>query len=381
MRRALFVSYSDLNSPFGGMRCFKYLEKIAIEKGYLIKWCGFAKDKKNNEHAIVERSPASIWKAFRLAIRVVSEIRQRPYHVIVIRSIFTSLAWYIAQKAKKYQPMARLIYYMLDPVPEAYLYLHRSGFRRLLAYIIRPLQLFAEKKLCKLCDYILVPGSKVEQIIRARNRIKGRILIVPSVHSVLKFSIPKQTHIQSIKKQYSLDGYKVILYSGRPQPHLRGIEKQLEVIARLRRRGYPVKYVITGRGNEAYFRQIAYELGISDSVVFTGILPENDLVALMYASDAIIIPPVDYLAPSKFYEAVYCGVPVICYDDCPDVAYLLRNEGIYYDGSEDDLERALIRLLTNIEKWRIKISCGPKVRLLKMIEETQKKLADFFNSL
>lgn len=122
---------------------------------------------------------------------------------------------------------------------------------------------------------------------------------------------------RAVRARYRLNGDRWVISVGRLEPY-KGIDVALQSIARLRRRGVDVSYLVVGTGKKrASYRRMAAELGIGDSVRFIGSVPDADLPALYNFAQA-------YLGVSRradrsqvegfgiaLAEASACGLPVI----------------------------------------------------------------------
>ncbi|MBA3767625.1 MAG: glycosyltransferase family 4 protein [Acidobacteria bacterium] len=84
-----------------------------------------------------------------------------------------------------------------------------------------------------------------------------------------------------------------------------------------RRYAVNLRLVCTGGINHHYHREVLTQveaLGLEDSVLFTGIVPEDELCWL-YQHTALVTIPTRYEAGSfPLFEAILLGVPVICSD-------------------------------------------------------------------
>ncbi|HVF11316.1 MAG TPA: glycosyltransferase family 1 protein [Abditibacteriaceae bacterium] len=87
------------------------------------------------------------------------------------------------------------------------------------------------------------------------------------------------------------------------------------------------------------------ELGIADRVIFTGYLPDEDLVVLLNLSTVLVLPSLIEGFGLPAVEAAACGCPVITTTASP-LPTLLGDGGLYFDPAKhEDLELALARVL------------------------------------
>lgn len=114
-----------------------------------------------------------------------------------------------------------------------------------------------------------------------------------------------------------------------------------------------LKLYIGGEGDFTYFyKSIAKDLGIEDSVIFLGLLSDEDMLKYYNSTDAFVLPSLD--TPHEGFglvalEAMACGKPVIV-SSVPAVSKDVKENsaGIAVNpGSVDDLTAALFDMFNN----------------------------------
>jgi glycosyltransferase involved in cell wall biosynthesis len=95
----------------------------------------------------------------------------------------------------------------------------------------------------------------------------------------------------------------------------KGLHVLLKAMRILNGRRIPIKLKVGGDGNLLpYYRSLAVDLGVQDSVEFTGFIPEDSLVEFYNSLDAFVLPSVDYHIEGfglVALEAASCGRPVV----------------------------------------------------------------------
>ena len=144
-----------------------------------------------------------------------------------------------------------------------------------------------------------------------------------------------------------------LLYVGGFSPH-KNLELLVEVFAKLAaREAYSdVCLVMVGNYQKEVFhssfetvRAQVESKGIADRVVFTGYLPDEELVVLLNLSTALVLPSLIEGFGLPAVEAAACGCPVIATSSSP-LPGLLAGGGIYIDPtSPEQLEGALLSVL------------------------------------
>jgi phosphatidylinositol alpha-1,6-mannosyltransferase len=122
---------------------------------------------------------------------------------------------------------------------------------------------------------------------------------------------------REVRARYRLDSDQWVISVGRLEPY-KGVDVSLQALARLRRAGRRVRYLVVGTGKKrSAYRGLATELGLGDAVRFIGSVPDADLPALYNVATA-------FLGVSRrtghsrvegfgvaLAEASACGLPVI----------------------------------------------------------------------
>lgn len=141
-----------------------------------------------------------------------------------------------------------------------------------------------------------------------------------------------------------------LLYVGGISPH-KNLERLLEAFAKLRWNG---KLALVGdyQGDVFYssyqpLSQKVTELGLAGRVIFTGFVPDNDLVYLYNLAQAVTLPSLDEGFGLPALEAAACGVPVISSQES-SVREILGEAGTYFDAYQpENIKEALQMVLDN----------------------------------
>jgi 1,2-diacylglycerol 3-alpha-glucosyltransferase len=115
---------------------------------------------------------------------------------------------------------------------------------------------------------------------------------------------------RKIREKHGLTGKKVAICAGRLS-----YEKNIDVLIRSLCYADDVRLLIVGKGPaEAELKQLAKDLALDDRIVFTGFVPDDEMVSYYSAADITV-------SCSKFetqglttLEAMACGLPAACAD-------------------------------------------------------------------
>lgn len=132
------------------------------------------------------------------------------------------------------------------------------------------------------------------------------------------FQVPKAFHKPAyLQQRYGLSGSEqVVMTLARlsSTEKYKGYDKVLEAVALLKQRQPLVKYMIAGKYDEAEFARItgiAEQLGITDDVILTGFIKDEEITDHYLLGDVFIMPSKKEGFGIVFLEAMACGLPVI----------------------------------------------------------------------
>ncbi len=165
----------------------------------------------------------------------------------------------------------------------------------------------------------------------------------------------------AFKKKYGILDKNVVLYLGKITPR-KGIDFLVKAFYRMN----AADTVLVIAGNDMGFRtqveNIVREKGLSNRVLFTGLLTGKDKLSAYCAADMLVYPAIHEIFGLVPFEAMLCGAPVIVTDDCgcgeiigrQDIGYLVRYNDI------DDLAARMRFVLENKEDAAKKVAKGCK---------------------
>jgi len=148
-----------------------------------------------------------------------------------------------------------------------------------------------------------------------------------------------------------------VIYVGGFNPH-KNLELLVDTVAKLSNRPdfADLRLVMVGEYEKevfhSYFGNIKRQVersGLSERVIFTGYLPDNELVTLLNVSTVLVLPSLLEGFGLPAIEAAACGCPVIATKASP-LPSLLGDGALYIDPTDQrGLEIALERVLTSTE--------------------------------
>lgn len=120
-----------------------------------------------------------------------------------------------------------------------------------------------------------------------------------------------------------------------------------------------LKVSIVGDGEfRLYLEELAQSLRVEDHVHFTGFVPIEEIPRLISQADVGVISLLIRMMPTKLFEYLAIGKPVIA-SDFPSMRAYFNDEAVMYykAGDEHDLARCVLDLYGNPEK-RVKLAAS-----------------------
>lgn len=147
-----------------------------------------------------------------------------------------------------------------------------------------------------------------EQIPAMKRKIK---LLVDTVDGSRFVPQPKSAKLIN---RYGLPGFQIMLTVGRLSlaESYKGYDVVMRALPEVLRVKPNVKYLIVGKGDALdSLKNLARELGVQANVIFTGFVPDEELVDYYNLCDAFVMPSKGEGFGIVFLEAMACGKPVL----------------------------------------------------------------------
>lgn len=159
----------------------------------------------------------------------------------------------------------------------------------------------------------------------------------------------------ALAQQYGLDPADAWLVSVGRLDTQKDPLSLVEAVARLRRRGRAVRWLVVGDGVlRAEMQRRIDEAGIGDRVHFLGLQPPDRIAGILAASDVFVLSSAYEGMPMALLEAIGCGLPVAA-TDVGEVARVVRdgvNGRLVAPGDPARLAEAVDDVLTHAPAWR-----------------------------
>ncbi|MBD3328639.1 glycosyltransferase [Candidatus Peregrinibacteria bacterium] len=168
-----------------------------------------------------------------------------------------------------------------------------------------------------------------------------------------------------------------LLYTGVWRGH-KNLKNLIQAFAILKKEyGYIGNLVITGRADPLYAKEIytfARKLDIMDDIIFTGMVSEEDLVALYNGAEAYVFPSLYEGFGLPPLEAMACGTPVVA-SKTSCIPEVCGDNALFFDPYKpDNMARVICEIIGDKNKREHLIKNGLKHLKLfswdKMAKET-----------
>ena len=201
-------------------------------------------------------------------------------------------------------------------------------------------------------DMIIAPTGKVEDTLRGYG-VKNEISVIPSGISLEQHHYRMNDSERSAKREtlgIPQDHY-VLLSLGRV-----GAEKNLSELIRFFAiavcRNPKLTFLIVGDGpDREHLQKLAQELGISRSVIFTGMVSPSEVQQYYQLADIFVCASVSETQGLTYIEAAANGLPLLCRQDNALRGIVIDGVNGYQYTSRDDF---LVKLegIINDSIWR-----------------------------
>jgi 1,2-diacylglycerol 3-alpha-glucosyltransferase len=224
-------------------------------------------------------------------------------------------------------------------VTEAVKYYNFTGFPD--EFLVRLMWIYL-RSLLRRSEVVIAPTAAIKADLSGYVPSIRRIEVVATGVDLSRFH--PGLDAGPILDKYGLQGKKVILHLGRI-----AMEKELSQVirgfAKLAGKRSDLRLMVAGEGpaKEHHMKEVA-ELGISDQVIFTGFIPDDELPLVYAACDVFTIASKFETQGLVVLEAMACGKPVVGVN-YRAVAEIIQDgvNGFLFEDDEDSWCKAMER--------------------------------------
>ncbi len=244
----------------------------------------------------------------------------------------------------------------------AHKFLHRYPFLQNVMYRILSI---VEWLSYKLADALLVNSSFMSNRLQKNNGIrKDKIFVVPDAAGLPNGNFSNKTKYLAERLKIPTNK-KIVVYLGLLTEY-QGVDLLLQVIKSMSEKRDDVHFLIMGFPSEEKYQKIAYDLGISEYITFTGRVSYWEIYDYLALGTIAVSPKLLDLggeANIKLYNYMAAGLPTVAFD------YIVNREilgdlGLYARPKDpDSLESCICKLLDDEE---LRLNIARKLKEIKI---------------
>jgi glycosyltransferase involved in cell wall biosynthesis len=334
--RVLYVLMTDLSRNNGSVGHGRSLVADLMACGADVTVIGFAPQDQQPRmdcEVIAIRGNVAVSMLRAVTEVLFAVIRRRP-DLVVLSSFGNPVNPVIAAMLRSLG--IRVAYDAQDPpVDMAFLLLRGSVQERLVAWFIA-----ATDWIVALCvSDALTVSDGVARLLRNRGW-RARMLPFLNIHSAIRPRV-RPAQEESLRTRLGWVDSTIVMYVGSLGLGIRGIELQMQAIAKARKAGSDARLILLGPGAASEFRAMAEELGISDAVWISPPVPHAAMQGILAEVDYAVISSVPYAMPSKLFDYLAAGVHILCDATMEDVIRLCGEFVTKFDGTAEGLAQLL----------------------------------------
>jgi len=203
------------------------------------------------------------------------------------------------------------------------------------------------KKFCNRCEHIIVPSKQMYSKLLEYG-VSSPISIIPT--GIVFPPTPTALQVEAFKEKWKLPQHnKVLVFVGRL-----GTEKNvyflLEAFEKVKQNYSNLTLLIVGDGPEKESMQdLILQKKLSDSVVFTGYVPHEEVYVAYRAADVIAFPSKTETQGLSLIEGLLMGKPTVCLNalGVKDILTPEQVGGFLVNDDVSAFSGALLQLLTD----------------------------------
>jgi len=225
-----------------------------------------------------------------------------------------------------------------------YLRNHYNSLIRVFGYRY---QVWITKRFTEIVDLALVTNEYEKKILKERYSLES--IVLP--HGVDEAYLKTPNLAEHFREKYRIDG-RIVSYVARIHP-TKGLDLLIKAFAEVAKQVPDAVLVVAGKGDEGYLRKclrLAEKLGIRDKVRYLGYISEEDKLALIDASEAVVLPTrhAGESYPLLLDEVASRGKPMVVTNASRALACRAEEHGMIVASPDaHSLASSIIDVLTN----------------------------------
>lgn len=205
---------------------------------------------------------------------------------------------------------------------------------------------FLTRQISEKVDSMIAPSTKIETLLKGYG-IHCPVSVIPSGIDLSKYDAQTRTDSRErIRRKYKMDRKTtVLLYVGRLAKE-KNVEELLEYQQKIQESG-TILMIVGGGPYLETLRKKAAELGVAESVIFTGMVSPVEVASYYPAGDLFVSASTSETQGLTYAEALAAGLPLLCRrDQCLRAVVEEGKNGWQYRTEEE--------FLKDLKNWKEK---------------------------
>lgn len=216
------------------------------------------------------------------------------------------------------------------------------------------------RQCCNRAKAVIVPSEKVKNLLE-RYGVERKIYVQPTGVNLEKFAQKDEQKISELREKYHLtEKSPVLAYVGRVSEE-KNISEIINYLPALLKENRDIKMLIVGDGPKRIaLEQEVKELGLTDVVIFTGMVPWENIQNYYALGKAFVCASTSETQGLTYLEALASGTPILVRrDECLKGILNEKVNGFGFETKEEFLRGALALLDSeNSDSFAIKAKYG-----------------------
>lgn len=256
-----------------------------------------------------------------------------------------SLGWEATKLARKLEKPVVVTYHIkYEDYSHYVFFLPEKLARKVIRYFVN--------RNCRKCDAVIAPSSAIQKLLWGEG-IRKSVYVIPSGINIDQFSKDAGQRAPLRAKYGVMDDEVLLITASRVVPE-KNIDFLVRSFALIRKRSPKAKLMIVGDGS---FRDeldaLVEELSLGESVIFTGQLDKEGMIAHYQACDIFTFASLTETQGLVAVEAMAAGLPVVAVK-ASGIEDMVKSgsDGILTDNKEENFAENAIKLIEDAELRR-----------------------------
>lgn len=240
---------------------------------------------------------------------------------------------------------------------------------------------FVVNRYCRKCDAIIAPSGAIKKLLFEEG-IKKSVYVIPSGINIDQFSQDTGKR-EMIRNKYNVKENEVLIITASRIVPEKNIEFLIRSFAIVRKTQKHAKLMVVGEGSvKADLEKLVEEFGMQESVIFTGLLDKDGMIAHYQASDIFAFASLTETQGLVAVEAMAAGLPVVAIK-ASGIEDMVKSgqDGILTDNVEENFATNANKLIEDGELRR-KMSENARANAREFrIEPWTKKIITLYKDL